>query len=126
MDILITASPITLRWLATIKSKVEERNLSLEYREKKYWAVFKSPKTNRNIAYLQPQKTQIRLFTRLDPYFNSSLKVTPASYNWEDMYPSIFTIRSEDSINKAIDFIHSSYEEDARKDAEKIAGIEDI
>jgi len=115
MDTLITSSSTTIRWLSTIKAKVEEKNLSLKYSKAKYCASFKSPKTNRNIAYLQPQKTQIRLFTRLAPSFNSNLQTTPASHNWADMYPSIFTIRSEDSINKAIEFIISSYEQDSHK-----------
>lgn len=112
MDKLITSSPTTLRWLSTIKAKVEEKNLSLKYSEAKYYASFWSPKTNRNIAYLQPQRTQIRLFTRLAPSFNSTLQTTPSSQRWSDTCPSIFTIRSEDSISKAIKFIISSYEED--------------
>jgi len=115
MDKLITSSPTTLRWLSTIKAKVKEKNLSLKYSEAKYYASFKSTKTNRNIAYLQPQKNQVRLFTTLAPSFNSSLQMTPSSSKWADMYPSIFTIRSEDSINKTIEFIISSYEEDSHK-----------
>ena len=115
MDALITSSSKTIRWLSTIKAKVEEKKLSLKYSESKYWVTFKSPKTNRNIAYLQPQKTQIRLFTGLPPSFNSILRVTPSSYKWAEMYPSIFIIGSEDSINKAIEFIISSYEEDSHK-----------
>ena len=115
MDVLIKSSSKTIRWLSTIKAKVEEKNLSLKYSESKYWASFKSPKTNRNIAYLQPQKTQIRLFTRLAPSFNSTLQMTPSSFKWADTCPSMFTIRSEDSINKAIEFIISSYEQDSHK-----------
>ncbi len=115
MDKLITSSSKTIRWLSTIKTKVKEKNLSLKYKEAKYWASFKSPKTNRNIVYLQPQKNQIRLFTKLAPSFNSTLKRTPSSSKWADMFPSIFTIISEDSINKAIEFIISSYEEDSHE-----------
>ena len=115
MDKLITSSPTTLRWFSTIKVKVQEKNLSLKYSEEKYYASFWSPKTNRNIAYLQPQKTQIRLFTRLAPSFNSTLQTTPSSSKWADMYSSIFKVRSEDSINKAIEFIISSYEQDSHK-----------
>ena len=115
MDKLITSSPTTLRWLSTIKAKVKEKNLSLKYSEAEYYASFWSPKTKRNIAYLQPQKTHIRLFTRLAPSFNSALQTTPSSSKWADMYPSIFKVRSEDSINKAIEFIISSYEEDSHE-----------
>ena len=115
MDKLITSSSTTIRWLSTIKAKVEEKNLSLTYSEAKYWASFKSLKTNRNIVYLQPQKTQIRLFTRLAPSFDSNLHTTPSSHTWADEFPSIFTIRSDDSINKAIEFITSSYEKDSQR-----------
>jgi hypothetical protein len=115
MDVLITSSSKTIRWLSTIKSKVEAKNLPLKYVESKYWASFRSPKTNRNIAYLQPQKNQVRLFTRLPPSFNSNLQMTPSSSKWEDTFPSIFTISSEDLINKAIEFIISSYKEDSHK-----------
>ena len=115
MDALITSSSKTIRWLSTIKAKVEEKNPSLKYGESKYWASFKSTKTNRNIVYLHPQKKQIRLFTRLAPSFNSNLQMTPSSSKWADTCPSMFTIRSEDSINKAIEFIISSYEEDSHE-----------
>ncbi len=78
MDKLITSSSETLRWLS-IKSKVEGKEPSLQYNETKYWASFKSFDTNRNIVYLQPQKEQIRLFTRLNSSCDDSLWSTPAS-----------------------------------------------
>lgn len=112
MDRLITSSPTTLRWLSKIKSKIEEKISSLVYDESKYWASFKSPKTNRNIVYLQPQKSQIRLFTRLPLSSDHELRPTPASMNWAEMYPSVFLIRSESAIEKAIGLIVSSYEYD--------------
>ena len=115
MDTLITSSPTTLEWLKKIKFRIEEKISSLIYGESKYWASFKSPETNRNVVYLQPQKTQIRLFTRLDLSFDRFLKPTPASSGWAEMYPSIFLIRSENSIDKAVELIIASYEEDLRK-----------
>ena len=114
MDKLITSSPTTLRWLNKIVSKVKEKNPSLIYGESKYWASFKSPRTNRNCVYLQPQKTQIRLFTRLELSQDDDLQPTPASTGWADMYPSIFLIKSEDVIEKAVELIISSYEYDLR------------
>lgn len=112
MDTLITSSPPTLGWLNRIKTKIENKISSLQYGESKYWASFKSPETNRNVVYLQPQKSQIRLFTRLDLSFDSSLQPTPSSSGWAEMYPAIFLIRSENSIDKAVDLIVSSYEKD--------------
>jgi len=119
MDTLITSSPTTLEWLKKIKLRIEREIPSLRYDESKYWASFKNPKTNRNVVYLQPQITQIRLFTRLDPSFDSSLKRTPSSSGWAKMYPSIFLITSENLIDKAVELIIASYREDLRRSENK-------
>jgi len=119
MDKLITSSPTTLEWLRKIKLRIERKIPSLRYDESKYWASFKNPETNRNVVYLQPQKTQIRLFTRLDPSFDSFLQRTPSSSGWEKMYPSIFLIRSENLIDKAVELIIASYREDLRRSENK-------
>ena len=90
MDTLITSSPTTLEWLKKIRLRLKEKIPSLTYHESKYWASFKSPETDRSVAYLQPQKTQIRLFTRLDSSSDRFLQPTPSSSGWAEMYPSIF------------------------------------
>ncbi len=109
---LITSSPTTLRWLNKIVSETKGKIPSLIYAEAKYWASFKSSNTKRNVVYLQPQKSQIRLFTRLDLSHDIDLKQTPSSSRWAEKYPSIFPIRSEEMIGKAIELIISSYEYD--------------
>ena len=111
MNTLKTSSPTTLKWLNNIKSKIERKVPSLKYGERKYWAIFKSSGRNRNVVQLQPQKRQIRLFTRLEISFNGSLEPTLSSSGWAETYPSIFFIRSEDSIDKAVELIISSYKE---------------
>ena len=115
MPKLITSSSTTLRWLDNIRVEIERRSPFLKYKEGKYWASFKSPKTNRNIAYLQPQKNQIRLFTRVKPSYDESLRPTPSSGNWAETYPSIFVIRSQNMIEKAIKLIVDSYEYDMQQ-----------
>lgn len=112
MDTLITSSTTTLEWLGSIRSKIEGEIPSLIYGKFKYWASFKSPGTKRNVVYLQPQKSQIRLFTKLDPSFDNSLQSTPSSDKWKVGFPSIFLIKSVNSIDKACDLIISSYKED--------------
>ncbi|MBA7497175.1 hypothetical protein ES702_07786 [subsurface metagenome] len=87
----------------------------MKYGDSIYWAFFKSPERNRNVAYLQPQKSQIRLLTKLEISSNSSLEPTPTSGGWAERYPSIFLIKSEDSIDKAVEMIISSYKEDLDK-----------
>jgi len=111
LDKLITSSPLTLNWLNKIKQKIE-REYSFGYNEGKYSFSIKSPETKRNIAYLHPQKTQIRLFLRLPPSHDSSLKPTPSSGKWAEMYPSLFLIKSKSTIDKAIELIIDSYKYD--------------
>lgn len=112
---LITSSPMTLQWLKKIRLEIEQRCSSLEYEEAKYYSSFKSLRRNRNIAYLQPQKSQIRLFLRLEPSHDNSLQSTPSSGNWAEMYPSILVIKSENMIKKAVELIISSFEYDTEQ-----------
>lgn len=112
MDKIVTSSPTTLGWIEKVKSEIEKRTTSLKYAESKYWVSFKSSETNRNAVYLQPQKTQIRLFTKLDLSFDNALEPTPSSSGWADTYPSIFLIRSEEAIENAVKLIINSYEQD--------------
>jgi hypothetical protein len=88
---------------------------SAEYKESANWASFKSLYTKRSVAYLQPIKKQIRLFIELPLSFDNKLETTPASKNWAKAYPSVFKIRSENDIEKAIYFIVSSYRLDLTK-----------
>jgi hypothetical protein len=116
MGLLVTSSPKTIEWLNVIKSNIKKRLPSLEYNESKYWASFKNPDTHRNVAYLQPCKSQIRLFTTLPSSFDNELEVTPASKHWAEMYPSTFKIRSKHAIEKAIFLIINSYRFDTSEE----------
>lgn len=115
MDTLITSSPKTKSWLFIIESNIKQKNSKVRYNETKYWASFKSSRTDRNVAYLQPQKNQIRIFVRLEPSADSVLQKTPASHNWATMYPALFTLESETLMTKAVELILCSFEEDLRK-----------
>jgi len=115
MNSLITSSPTTMRWLNKIKLEVEKKIPSFAYKESKYWASFKSSETNRNFCYLNPQKSQIRLFTRLNLSYSDSFQPAPSSGGWEREYPSLFVIRTDDMIEKAIELIISSYNYDLKQ-----------
>jgi hypothetical protein len=114
MDKLITSSPTTLKWLGVIKSKVAREMPSLIYKDSKYWTSFKNPETERNFVFLQPQKNQIRLFTKLNTSFDNSLQITPSTSQWAETYPSIFLIQTEKLIDKAVKFIIDSYKRDLK------------
>ena len=109
MSTLVDSSEKTLLWLSKLREIVKEQNLSLIYKEVKYWASFKSAETNRNIVFMHPTKNQIRLFTKIDYNDNNLLEPTPATQKWAESYPSIFTIRNEDMIISASKLIIESY-----------------
>jgi predicted transport protein len=109
MDRLVDSSPKTREWLDIIKSNIKKISSSLEYKEHKYWASFRNPDKKRNIVQLHPQKTQIRLFTRLPSTFNDQLEPTPSTGIWAEKYPSIFKIKTKQEIDKAIELILKSY-----------------
>lgn len=115
LDILVTSSPKTLGWLNFIKSNVIKEISSMKYIEAKYCASFKSHDTKRNVVYLRPSKNQIRLFTELPLSFDNKLESTSSSSIWAEMYPSVFKIRSEHEIEKAVYLIINSYRLDLTK-----------
>lgn len=112
MESLVDSSEKTIRWLRYIASEIENKILKVEYKEAKYWASIKSPEKNRNFVYFHPTKNQIRIFTRLPLTSDKELQSTPASQNWARMYPTIFTLREEAKIQKAIELIYKSYKYD--------------
>jgi len=110
MDKLINSSPTTLRWLKRIRSEIEKRAPSLRYKEAKHYAPFWSPEKNKNIVQIHPQRKKIRLFLRLDPSYDLQLQPTPSTFGYAESYPSLFSIRDESMIEKAIELIISSCE----------------
>ena len=114
MSKLITASPETSDWVKKIRKLIEKEKIQLKYGESKHWASFKSLESNRNIAYLNPTKNQIRLFTRLDSKIDSSLQMTPSTGRFAEMYPSVFFINSELLLDEAVKLIKLSYEYDLK------------
>jgi hypothetical protein len=115
MDKLITSSSTTLRWLKRIRSEIEGKAPSLRYKETKHYAPFWSPEKNKNIAQMNPQRKQIRVFLRLDPSYDLQLQPTPSTSGYAESYPSLFLIRDESMIGKAIELIISSYENTHRR-----------
>ncbi len=106
---IITSSTETRSWLELVISGVAEQIPQLEYVESKYWGAFKNPATHRNVVYLQPTKKQIRLHTRLPLTFDEALEETSASKQWAETCPSLFRVKSEFDVDKAISLIAGSY-----------------
>ncbi|MHA1325280.1 MAG: hypothetical protein ACTSRL_21020 [Candidatus Helarchaeota archaeon] len=110
---LVLSSPRTLNWINKIKNKIEKQKVELMYKKSKHWASFKNPKTGRIIAFLNPQKNQIRVFLKLDPSADNSLQYTPSSGAWAKNFPSVFKVNNESLIDKAVNFIIASYHQDS-------------
>jgi len=109
LNSIITSSTETRSWLELLISGVSEQIPQLEYIESKYWGAFKNPTTHRNVVYLQPTKKQIRLHTRLPLTFDEALEPTSASKEWAETCPSLFRVRSEFDVEKAVTLIAGSY-----------------
>ena len=109
MASIVTSSAETRSWLELVISGVSEQLPALEYLESKYWGAFKNPATNRNVVYVQPTKKQIRLHTRLPLTFDEALEETSASKAWAKTCPSLFRLRSEFDVEKAVALIVGSY-----------------
>ncbi len=106
---IVTSSSETRSWLELIISGVAEQVPQLEYIESKFWGAFKNPMTHRNVVYLQPTKKQIRLHTRLPLTFDEALEETSASKQWAETCPSLFRVKSEFDVEKAVSLIAGSY-----------------
>jgi len=105
---LIVSSIITKKWLSQIKSEIEKQIPETKYSESQYWATFGSSELNRNFVYLRPYKTLIQLFTPLPVSYDDSLVDGKTSGGWME-YISLFKIKSEHDIGKAIHLISKSY-----------------
>jgi hypothetical protein len=106
---IVTSSAETRGWLELVISGVAEQLPALEYVESKYWGAFRNPATNRNVVYIQPTKKQIRVHTRLPLTFDEALEETSASKAWAKTCPSLFRLRSEFDVEKAVSLILGSY-----------------
>jgi hypothetical protein len=106
---IVTSSAETRTLLELVIAGVAEQLPALEYMESKYWGAFKNPQTHRNIVYIQPTKKQVRLHTKLPLTYDEALEETSASKAWAKTCPSLFRLRSEFDVEKAVSLIVGSY-----------------
>ena len=109
MSSIITSSSETRSWLELIIAGVAEQIPDLQYTESKFWGAFKNPATYRNVVYIQPTKETIRIHMKLPLTFDEALEETSASKDWAETCPSLFRVRSEFDVTKAISLIVGSY-----------------
>jgi hypothetical protein len=109
LNSITKSSTETRSWLELLILGVAGQIPQLEYIESKYWGAFKNSSTHRNVVYLQSTKKQIRLHTRLPLTFDDALEATSASKEWAETCPSLFRVRSEFDVEKAVLLIAGSY-----------------
>jgi len=109
MSTLIDSSRLTRDWLTKIKVGVDSHVPSIIYDEVKYWAKFKNPNSNRVIAWLNPSKSSVRLFLKLDPDLEPDIKKSTSQ--WKN-FPSIYRIDSENKVSRAIELVVLSFQYD--------------
>jgi hypothetical protein len=112
---LVTASPLTLRWLEIIKAIVLREIPSSKYYETMNYASFKNPSVNRRFSQLNPLPKEIRVFLKIPITSDARLEPTPSSSGWAKSYPVIFKVRSENDSEKAGYLITESYKSDLNK-----------
>ena len=106
---LIKASPTTRQWLRIIKSELEKRCPNIKYIEKKYYAPLYSSVEHKIIAHLNPQSGQVRIFLRIPCSADEVLQPTPSTGSYAINFPSLFILKNEALIEKAIELIILSY-----------------
>jgi hypothetical protein len=112
---LVTASPLTRRWLEMIRAIVIKEIPSSEYYETQHYASFKNPFIKRRFSQLNPIAKQIRVFLKLPITFDARLEVAPTTKGWAKSYPVMFKVLSASDAEKAGYLIVESYKCDLNK-----------
>ncbi|MDD5689755.1 MAG: hypothetical protein PHQ76_05730 [Caldisericia bacterium] len=109
MNRIITSSPTTRYWLDKIRSGLGKRCPNIKYRETKYYVPLYSSDENKNIAQINPQPNQIRIFLRLMPSYDQLLQITPSTSGYAKTFPSLFVLKDESMIVKKYSFKNGVY-----------------
>ena len=103
-NVLVQSGPISRRWLLELRQLLPE----FDYREVKFWAVYRKDRSTSPCAYLNPSKNSIRLFVRLEEYEDENLTKTPSTREWAKQFPAIYRIEGHAGIMVAADLIRRS------------------
>ncbi len=112
VEILVRSPPETRNWLELIITGVATNTSQLEYVKSQFWGTFRNSATRRNVVYVQPTRKQIRLHMHLPLSYDDNLEATSASKHWAKTCPSLFRVKSEADIEKAISLITGAYQFD--------------
>ena len=111
---LITGYPRMLMLLDRLINELKMLSKDVERRDTKYWCSCRSVSRNSAFAYIQPQKSQIRIFPKLrhDQFPTTSLviKRMKRAGSWGKEYESWFRIWNEDQIGDAVKILECALE----------------
>lgn len=109
-NLLIDASPTTLQWLEILERSIKkEIDSDFKVLNRKYWAPLRKQGERKNLAYIHPQKTQIRIVVALPKSASKYLNDSPSTKKWYDNFPALFVIKNENDIRTAIRIIKATY-----------------
>jgi len=95
-----------LTLLDKLMHEMKTLSKDVERRDSKYWCSCRSISRDSAFAYIQPQKSQIRIFPKLryDQIPNTPLIINrmKRASAWGEEYECWFRIRSEDQIEDAV------------------------
>jgi 5-methylcytosine-specific restriction endonuclease McrA len=101
---LVQSSLVTKSWLQRLRDRLPD----LQYSESGYYAAFRTERSRRVVAYLNPAKRSIRLFLSLKPGIGTRLQPTLSTSGWASRFPSVFPIAGEKDVPMAAGFITQS------------------
>ena len=109
---LITGSPQMLRLLDKLIHDMKTLSKDVERRDSKYWCSCRSISRDSAFAYIQPQKSQIRIFPKLryDQIPNTPLIINrmKRAGPWGEEYECWLRISNEDQIEDAVKILKSA------------------
>lgn len=109
-NLLINSSPITLQWLEKLERSIKkEIDSDFKILSRKYWAPLRKQGERKNLAYIHPQKTQIRIVVALPKSASKYLKDSPSTKKWYDDFPAMFMIKNESDIDLAVRIFKAVY-----------------
>ena len=107
---LIQSSSETRQWISNILGALKDKRLQVCIVESKYWAAFQNDLDGKAFSHCNPSSHAIRVFLPFEEDEFNGLIPTPSSEHWADKYPTIFTIRRKEDIDKAVDLLEIAYQ----------------
>lgn len=115
MPTLIQGSKTTKNQVRALGAMLQQRGLPIYYYERKYWAAFRSQRSNRILGFANPMKTKTRLLLAMEVEAAPDLLPTPARAGWGQRYSAMFEMEDDSHVRRAAELIEMAYQLDHRQ-----------